>query len=127
MRRDCNGYTEYEVDNLPLTREQIEELESMPYQFGYARVFPTHVSIQTELGHVYAVFDIVDTAWWSIDTENHTWEYQEDENDCDTYFSGNFYTDEEDEWLVIDFDGSVFELPKIIRHQLRIGGYELDI
>lgn len=124
--KESNYYTEYDLENLPISKEDLERVESMPYAFDSAWVFPTHVSIQTESGYVYAVCDIDQSAWCSIDTVNRTWEYQDDDEDGESYVSGNFYIDDEDLYRVVDFDGS-YELPKIVRHHLRLLGYTIDL
>lgn len=121
-----NSYIEYDLNVLPISSEDLERIESMPYAFDSAWVFPTHVSIQTESGYVYEVCKIDQSEWFCIDTVNRTWEYQDDDEDEESYISGNFYIDDEDLCKVIDFDGS-YELPKIVRHHLRLLGYTIDL
>ena len=67
-----------------------------------------------------------DGSWCDIDTDNGMWEYQSDANDDDTYMSGNFFTEDDDDSVVYDYDGC-YELPKGVKAALLECGYRLDI
>lgn len=48
---------EYDLYNVPVSKRDIEKVESMPYEFGWASIYETHVSFRTPSGYVYAVKD----------------------------------------------------------------------
>lgn len=54
-----------------------------------------------------------------------SWEYMSDENDEDTYESGNLYTDDDDDKTIIDYDGC-YNLPYAIYHELKNNGYDVS-
>lgn len=51
---------EYIFENIPVSVQDLEKVESMPYEFGWASIYETHVSFRTPSGYVYAVKDRVD-------------------------------------------------------------------
>lgn len=63
-----------------------------------------------------------DGAWVHIDDNNRCWEYDEDD-DPETYHSGNFMTDTDYGIEVIDYDGT-FELPDHVIQALEKCGYD---
>lgn len=67
-----------------------------------------------------------DGSWCAIDTDDMSWEYQSDCDDDDTYVSGNFVLDDDDDKLVIDFDGCE-TLPKGVKAALIATGYRLEL
>ena len=67
-----------------------------------------------------------DGAWCAIDTDEQTWEYQSDATDDDTYISGSYGTDEDDEKTVTDYDGA-YLLPSGVKAALKTLGYKLDL
>lgn len=67
-------------------------------------------------------FDDVDESWVAITPGSHCWEYEEN-NDDDTYVSGNFVTDGN---TVIDYDG-IYDLPVAVILALSALGYDIDL
>lgn len=66
-----------------------------------------------------------DGSWVAIDVEEGGWEFQEDADDEETYCSGNFQTDDDETWQVIDYDG-IEELPSQVIRALEIIGYKCE-
>lgn len=60
--------------------------------------------------------------WYQIDTVNCTWEIQYDDDDDESYYSGNFYLEDKS---VVDYDGC-YDLPKIIIDGLARLGYDIS-
>lgn len=61
--------------------------------------------------------------WACIKVLEQTFEYMEDEDDEETYVSGNFKTDGTN--LIIDYDG-VYELPALVKRGFEILSYDLS-
>ena len=112
-----------------IEKEQFDEKDIYVRDISYG-----HVKFITDAineGRCLPVWDketllLSDGSFCSIDTDNGTWEYQEDADDDDTYVSGSFITDDRDEDLVVDYDG-IDELPKGVIAALIASGYKLDL
>lgn len=60
--------------------------------------------------------------WAKIDPCDCSWEYQPDLEDGETYMSGNFIVDDDDDKYIIDYDGC-YELPAPVILLLESKGY----
>ena len=40
---------------LPISDRELERIEDMPYQFGYAQVFKTYAAIKADSGYCYEI------------------------------------------------------------------------
>lgn len=67
-----------------------------------------------------------DGSWCAIDKCDLTWEYQSDCDDDDTYISGSYTLDDDNEKIVIDYDGCE-DLPKGVKAALIALGYRLEL
>lgn len=67
-----------------------------------------------------------DGSWVSIDTVCHSWEWQADADDDDTYISGNYEIDDVCNDCVVGYDGC-YELPDGVKAALKAIGYTLDL
>ena len=70
--------------------------------------------------------NLSDGSWVSIDCDNHSWEYQSDADDDDTYISGNYDIDDVCNDSVVGYDGC-YELPAGVKAALKAVGYTLDL
>ena len=73
-----------------------------------------------------ATFITVGNQWLCINTEDHTWEYQDDVDDDETYVSGGYETDDDRPCTVTGYDGC-FDLPYAVKEALRNLGYALEL
>lgn len=78
--------------------------------------------LQKIVAHYEAEIVKDERAWYQIDTVNGTWEIQTDDDDEETYISGNLYFEDN---KVVDYDGC-FDLPKIIKDGLVRLGYDIS-
>ncbi len=119
QEKDESGCAEWYEDDSPIYIEDI----------AYGHV--SFITAEIKSGNYLPSFDattgnLSDGSWCAIDGEEKSWEYQSDCNDDDTYISGNFITDDDDDKLVVDFDGST-ELPKGVKAALLASGYKLGM
>ena len=63
--------------------------------------------------------------WACIDMLEQTFEYMEDDEDDETYVSGNFKTDDRYLNLIIDYDG-VYELPLLVKRAFECLSYVIS-
>ena len=54
-----------------------------------------------------------------------SWEYMSDENNEETYESGNLYTDDDNDKSIIDYDGC-YSLPYAVWTKLENLGYDMS-
>jgi hypothetical protein len=50
----------YNIDDVPVSAFDLDHAKDMPYEFGWASVYETHVSFRTPSGYVYQVSDRID-------------------------------------------------------------------
>ncbi|MBQ9560577.1 MAG: hypothetical protein IJV08_11470 [Bacteroidaceae bacterium] len=120
------------MDILAETKEYGDEftLEPSEIEFGHVSFITDAIPDGTDHGEPSiiktATFTTVSGEWISVNTDDHTWEYQRDADDDETYASGGYQTDDDRPCTVIDYDGC-FCLPFAVHDALRRLGYAIDL